>query len=182
MYPLFLILLLAASPVMAEETCSPLLDFTVPTLLEHKPVHLCEAYQGKVVLIVNTASKCAFTPQYDGLEKLYAKYKAQGLVILGFPSNDFGGQEPGSEKQVQAFCRLTYDVKFPMFRKSSVKQGIASPLYHALAEASGTYPQWNFHKYLLDRQGKMASSFASKIRPEDKELTQSIEHLLGKQP
>ena len=122
MYPLFLILFLAASPVMAEEACSPLLDFTVPTLLEHEPVHLCEAYQGKVVLIVNTASKCAFTPQYDGLEKLYAKYKAQGLVILGFPSNDFGGQEPGSEKQVQAFCRLTYDVKFPMFSKSSVKR------------------------------------------------------------
>lgn len=162
----------------ASENCSPLLNHTVPTLVSHTPVNLCQAYQGKVLLIVNTASKCGYTYQYDGLEKLYRRYQKQGLVVLGFPSNDFGGQEPGSEKEVANFCRLTYNVDFPMFAKSSVKEGSASPLYRTLAEQAGHYPRWNFHKYLIDRSGKLVGSFPSPIKPLSSELVTEIEAAL----
>ncbi len=170
-----LMLLLWTGIVMS---CPETLDFKKRELAGQKVKDLCEAYQGKVVLIVNTASKCGYTYQYEGLEALYRKYQDQGLVVLGFPSNDFAGQEPGNEKQIQNFCRNTYSVEFPMFEKSSVREGVAEPLYQTLARLAGEYPRWNFHKYLLDRSGKLAGSFSSRIEPESKQLVDAIEKLL----
>jgi len=178
MFRLLLTLLIFSPVAFAEERCSPLLDFTMPSLNEHRNVNLCDAYRGKVLLVVNTASKCGYTYQYDGLEKLHQRYQAKGLVVLGFPSNDFGAQEPGTEKGIQNFCRLTYGVDFPMFAKSSVKQGSASPFYQALAQGAGTFPQWNFHKYLIDREGKLIGSFPSQTKPESDELVKLIESAL----
>ena len=166
------------SIVMADELCAPLLDVTVKTLNEKKPVRLCQVYQDRVVLIVNTASKCAFTGQSEGLEKLYAEYKQRGLVVLGFPSNDFGSQEPGTDAEIQSFCRLTYGVKFPMFSKSRVRKEHADPLYKKLASKAGEYPAWNFHKYLLDKQGRFIASYASHIGPDNKQMRNTIESLL----
>ncbi|MCB1875962.1 MAG: glutathione peroxidase [Chromatiales bacterium] len=170
----FLFLSLGA-PAVAADACPSTLDFEKRPLNGKEPVRLCDLYAGKVVLIVNTASKCAYTPQYDGLEALYDREKDRGLVILGFPSNDFGGQEPGTEKQVQEFCRLTYGVKFPMFEKTHAAQKDADPLYRKLANLAGEYPRWNFHKYLLDRQGNVVGSFRSQVRPDSKELLRAIE-------
>lgn len=155
-----------------------LLDVDVRRLGSDEIVNLKQTYGGKVVLIVNTASKCAFTGQYEGLEALYAKYRERGLVVLGFPSNDFGGQEPGTEEQIQDFCRLTYSVKFPMFAKTSVKKGQADALFSRLAEAAGRYPKWNFHKYLLDRDGRMVDNFLSWTSPQSDTIVEAIEALL----
>ena len=157
----------------------PLLDVEVRTLNGNEVVNLYNSYQGKVLLVVNTASKCGFTPQYDGLEKLYAKYKERGLVVLGFPSNDFANQEPGTEKEIQQFCRLTYGVKFPMFAKTRVRKQYADPLYQRLGELAGEYPAWNFHKYLIDRNGKLVASYSSFTSPESKKLVKQIEALLN---
>ena len=167
--------------IMANKVdgCPETLNHTVRKLNGEQNINLCEEYQGKVVLIVNTASKCAFTDQYDGLEKLYAKYKEQGLVVLGFPSNDFGDQEPGTEKQVQEFCRLTYGVEFPMFAKTTVKKNNADPLYRTLGELTGTYPKWNFYKYLLDRKGNIAGTYSSFTKPDSSSLVDQIEKLLA---
>jgi glutathione peroxidase len=162
----------------ASWACPDTLNFEKRELAGDRVVKLCERYAGQVVLIVNTASKCAYTPQYDGLESLYREYRDQGLVVLGFPSNDFGAQEPGSEKQVQDFCRLTYGVEFPMFEKSRVREGGAEPMFQTLARLSGEYPRWNFHKYLLDRQGNLVGSFAGGVKPRSAELRQAIEKLL----
>lgn len=140
--------------------------------------NFCETYRGKVVLVVNTASRCAFTDQYDGLEELFENYKEQGLVVVGFPSNDFANQEPGSESSIKKFCRLTYGVEFPMYAKTHVKGDDADPLYKALAEAAGESPRWNFHKYLLDREGRLAGSYSSFTKPHSKKLRQAIERLL----
>jgi glutathione peroxidase len=156
--------------------CPVTLNHRVRMLNEDKQVNLCQQYKGKVVLIVNTASKCAFTGQYEDLENLYAKYKDQGLVVLGFPSNDFAHQEPGSEKEVQTFCRLTYGVKFPMFAKTHVKKDNADPLYQTLGKLTGTYPKWNFYKYLLDRKGNIAAVSWSLTNP--RILRKTIERLL----
>lgn len=155
-----------------------LLDHDVRRLGNDEIVNLRQAYAGKVVLVVNTASRCAYTGQYEGLEALYAKYRDRGLVVLGFPSNDFGNQEPGTEKQIQDFCRLTYGVKFPMFAKTRVKQGDADPLFKGLAEAGGGYPRWNFHKYLLDREGRMVEAFPSRVSPQSGTLIEAVERLL----
>jgi glutathione peroxidase len=155
-----------------------LLDHEVRLLNSAETVNLKEAYGGKVVLLVNTASKCGFTGQYDGLEALYAKYRERGLVVLGFPSNDFAGQEPGTEAQIQDFCRLTYSVKFPMFAKTSVRKGSADPLFQGLAEAAGRYPKWNFHKYLVDREGRLADDFLTITSPQSDRLVEAIERLL----
>lgn len=162
----------------AEAGCGEALRFTQRTLVEKKPVNLCSSYGGKVILIVNTASKCAYTSQYEGLEKLYRDYRNRGLVVLGFPSADFANQEYKGEKQIRDFCRLTYGVQFPMFEKTRVAEHQAGPLYRKLAQLSGTYPKWNFHKYLLDRNGKLIGSFDSHIRPEDPKLVTAIETLL----
>ena len=142
-------------------------------------VNLAEAYEGKVILVVNTASKCGNTPQYDGLEKLYEDHKDDGLVVLGFPSNDFMGQEPGTEKEIQEFCRLTYSIKFPMFEKVTVKKGDAHPFFDDLAAAAGTYPTWNFHKYLIGRDGEMISEFSPRTEPDDDDLVAAIQTALN---
>jgi len=159
--------------------CAPLLDHKVRTLNDTNSVHLCKTYKNQVLLVVNTASKCGYTPQYEGLEKLYQNLKDQGFAVLGFPSNDFAGQEPGNEAQVQNFCRLTYGVEFPMFEKTVVKEGGASPFYAALAEKAGTAPQWNFHKYLIGRDGNLIASFPSRITPESAELNTAIQKALA---
>jgi len=170
--------LMLSSPALAETPCPALLNHTVQTLVEHQPVNLCKAYQGKVLLIVNTASRCGYTHQYEGLEKLYSNFKEDGLIVLGFPSNDFGHQEPGTEAQVKAFCSLTYDVKFPMFAKSHVRDGNASPFYSSLAAASGQSPQWNFHKYLIGRDGQLVQSFRSGIEPDNQKFVTAITQAL----
>ena len=158
-------------PAMAA--CPPLLDRSVDTL-DEKPRSLCE-YAGKVVLVVNTASQCGYTPQYEGLEALYRKYRARGLVVLGFPSNDFGGQEPGSNKEIASFCVNQYAVDFPVFAKTVLKK---NPLYSDLTKAAGKAPQWNFHKYLVDRSGKQVLSFDTRVEPDDPKLVAAIERLL----
>jgi glutathione peroxidase len=155
-----------------------LLDHDVRRLNSDETVNLASAYAGKVLLVVNTASKCAFTGQYEGLEALYATYKDRGLVVLGFPSNDFGGQEPGSEEQIQDFCRLTYSVKFPMFAKTTVKKGQAGPLFESLATAAGRYPKWNFHKYLIGRDGRLVDDYLSWTSPQSDTVVEAIERLL----
>jgi len=158
--------------------CPPLLDVALPTLMDDKTESICK-YQGKVILVVNTASECGYTPQYEGLEKLYRRYKDRGLVVLGFPSNDFGGQEPGSNKEIAKFCQANYGVSFPMFSKSSVAKGAVNPFYARLVKATGTAPGWNFHKYLVDRSGTRAQSFATRVEPSDPKLVAEIERLLA---
>lgn len=167
---------LLATPALACD--SDLLDYDFRKLASKDEVNLCDTYEGKVILVVNTASKCGNTPQYDGLEDLYKKYGEQGLVVLGFPSNDFMGQEPGTEEQIEEFCRLTYGVEFPMFQKTTVKGNDANPFYVALAEASGTYPTWNFHKYLIGRDGRLIEQFSPRTRPENDELVEAVETAL----
>ena len=166
-----------AAPASAQ-SCPALLDHTFPRLQDEAPQNLCQ-YGGKVVLVVNTASYCGFTPQYEGLEKLYAQYAQRGFTILGFPSGDFGNQEKGSNKEIAEFCYNTYGVKFPMFSKSSVKGNDANALFAALTKGTGQAPRWNFHKYLIGRDGKVVASFPSEVEPLDKRLTGQIEALLG---
>ncbi len=170
----FLAALFDSTQLLAKE-CSPLLDFNVRTLNNNKQVNLCDEYQGKVILVVNTASKCAYTSQYDSLEKLYKQYQERGLVVLGFPSNDFGNQEPGTEKQIKDFCSVTYGVKFPMFSKTRVAYRNADPFYRKLAETSGTFPRWNFHKYLIDIEGKLVKNYQSATDPLDPRVIDDIE-------
>ncbi|MBV5272448.1 MAG: glutathione peroxidase [Lamprocystis purpurea] len=158
--------------------CPPLLDVTLRRLAGDEQVNLCEAYRGQVILVVNTASKCGFTSQYEGLEALYRKYKDQGFVVLGFPSNDFMSQEPGSEEEIQKFCRLTYAVEFPMFEKVSVTKGSATPLFERLAAAGAPYPKWNFYKYLIDRQGNLVDHYVSFTAPDGGKIEKAIEKLL----
>jgi glutathione peroxidase len=162
----------------APAPCPALLQQTFPRLQDEQPQSLCQ-YRGKVLLVVNTASYCGFTPQYEGLEALYAKYRAQGLVVLGFPSNDFGQQEPGQGKEIADFCFNTYGVKFPMFSKTVVKGKDANPLFAALGKATGQAPGWNFHKYLIDRQGKPVASYDSNVAPASAVLVGSIEKALA---
>lgn len=156
--------------------CSEVLDHTLRRLGADTREHLCQAYQGQVLLVVNTASRCGFTPQYDGLEALHDRYSGRGFAVLGFPSNDFAGQEPGTEDQIKDFCRTTYGVRFPMFEKVSVVGSHAAPLYRDLARAGGGPPGWNFHKYLLDHRGRVVASFPSRVEPAD--LAPRIEALL----
>lgn len=173
---LLLLLALMPRPSMAGE-CPSLLNFKHSRLQDDTPQNLCQ-YAGKVTLVVNTASYCGFTSQYEGLEKLYATYKDKGLVILGFPSNDFS-QEPGDSKEIADFCYNTYGVKFPMFSKTSVKGKDAHPLFAALAKSSGKTPGWNFNKYLIDREGKLVSHYGSMTAPNDKALLAAIEKALA---
>lgn len=176
-----LLAMLMPRPASAD-SCPALLDHEFRRLGEERREHLCRDYADKLILVVNTASKCAYTPQYDGLEALYERYKGQGLVVLGFPSNDFAGQEPGSEQQISNFCRLTYGVKFPMFEKVHAAQRNASPFYQQLAAVAGEYPGWNFHKYLLAPDGKLLASFRSSVTPDDPQLLQLIEQNLPGAP
>ncbi|MFO1415445.1 MAG: glutathione peroxidase [Burkholderiales bacterium] len=168
---------LASAPALAAD-CPPLLQHTFNQLQTGESQSLCR-YQGKVLLVVNTASKCGYTPQYEGLEALYRKYKDRGLVVLGFPSNDFGAQEPGTNKEIAEFCRTTYGIQFPLYEKGSVTALARNPLYADLAKATGQAPKWNFHKYLVDRDGKPVASYVSDVEPNDRELTRAIERLLA---
>ncbi|HVF36224.1 MAG TPA: glutathione peroxidase [Candidatus Saccharimonadia bacterium] len=173
--------LLFVSPVAVG--CADLLDAEFRPLAGKDKVRLCDRFDGKVLLVVNTASKCGFTPQYEGLEALHSKYEPKGFSVVGFPSNDFMGQEPGTEAEIRDFCTLTYGVKFPMFEKVTVKKGTAVPFYDALAaQADGEYPGWNFHKYVVDRNGKVVASYGSKTKPDDAELAALIEKLLVESP
>jgi len=125
---------------------------------------------------------CAYTPQYQGLESLYRRYRDRGLVVLGFPSNDFGAQEPGTNKEVGEFCRLTYGVEFPMFEKSSVVRPETQPPYAELAARTGQAPRWNFHKHVIDRSGTNVVSFGSRVTPDAREFVGAIEKLLAERP
>ncbi len=165
---------------LAPATCPALLQHQFPRLQDDAPQNLCQ-YAGKVVLVVNTASYCGFTKQYEGLEALYAKYEKRGLVILGFPSNDFGQQEPGDAKQIADLCFNTYGVKFPMFDKTGVVGPRRNALYTQLYQATKATPEWNFHKYLIARDGKTVASFASAVDPGSRTLVSAIEAAL-KQP
>ncbi|MDQ2643355.1 MAG: glutathione peroxidase [Myxococcota bacterium] len=147
--------------------------------LEGQPVPL-STFQGRVTLLVNVASACGFTPQYEGLERLHQKYASRGFSVLGFPSNDFGKQEPGTPEQIRDFCTTKFHVTFPMFEKVQTKAGAGqSPVYAAIAKSAVELPKWNFGKYLLDRNGNVIRSFASDVKPEDPELVRAIEHALG---
>ena len=178
------VLAILAAPALApavEQGCPPLIDHRFQRLQDGATQSLCQ-FRGKVLLVVNTASYCGFTGQYDGLEKMYAKYREQGLVVIGFPSNDFGSQEPGSNAEIADFCRLTYGVKFPMFAKSEVVGAGANPLYRQLAAATGERPRWNFHKYLIDRSGRKVSSFPSKTAPDSPAFVAAVEKALAERP
>ncbi|WP_296228496.1 glutathione peroxidase [Ralstonia sp. UBA689] len=167
----------AAQPPAVAGNCPASLNFRVKRLQDDAPQDLCQ-YAGRVVLVVNTASYCGYTYQYEGLEALYAKYRDKGLTVLGFPSNDFQ-QEPGTSKQIADFCYNTYGVKFPMFSKTAVVGPGASPLYTWLAAQTGLPPKWNFHKYLLDRSGRVVAVFPSKVEPGDPAFTKRIDALLA---
>jgi glutathione peroxidase len=157
--------------------CPVALDFKFPRLQDEKMQDLCQ-YKGKVVLVVNTASYCGFTSQYEGLESIYSKYASKGLVVIGFPSNDFGQQEPGSNKEIADFCKNTYDVKFPMMAKSVVSGSNANPMFKLLIDKTKTTPKWNFYKYLIDRDGNVVNSYSSMVKPDSKTITSEIEKLL----
>ena len=161
----------------AAAACPPTLQHTFPRLQDEKPQSLCQ-YSGKVVLVVNTASFCGFTPQYKGLEALDSKYRSRGLVVLGFPSNDFS-QESGSNKEIADFCESTFGVKFPMFAKSSVRGPNANPLFKQLALASGTTPKWNFYKYLIGRDGKVVQAWSSMTAPDEAAFVKVLESQLA---
>jgi glutathione peroxidase len=167
----------SAQAQMAPAGCPPLLQVSFNRLQDDKPQALCQ-YAGKVLLVVNTASYCGFTPQYEGLEALYAKYAVRGLVVMGFPSNDFA-QESGSSAQIAELCFNTYGVKFPMFAKTVVKGPQANPLFASLAQATGKPPAWNFHKFLVDREGRPVAAFASNVKPNDAALVAAIEKALA---
>ena len=155
------------------------LDAIPVTTIDGQPATLGD-WAGKVRLVVNVASKCGLTPQYEGLEKLYESKHAAGLEVLGFPANDFKQQEPGSEAEIQEFCTLTYGVKFPMFQKVHVTGAEATPLYRDLTRLTGVAPGWNFHKYLISRDGRVVAQFPSKVRPDDPELRAAIERELAR--
>jgi glutathione peroxidase len=170
---------LAITLPAAASQCPALLAHQVENILGEKE-DLCR-HAGKVVLVVNTASQCGYTPQYKGLQAIHERYKAKGLVILGFPSNDFGSQEPGSNREIADFCDRTYAIRFPLFAKTSVKPG-ASTLFDGLGQATGERPRWNFHKYLIARDGRTVASFKSDVDPESREVTSKIESYLGTYP
>jgi glutathione peroxidase len=171
----------AMAQTAAPAACPAILQHQFPRLQDETPQNLCQ-YAGKVVLVVNTASYCGFTSQYEGLEALYAKYQSQGLVVLGFPSNDFGKQEPGSSKEIADFCFNTYGVKFPMFSKAVVVGPKRNAMYESLFQATKVAPSWNFHKYLIGRDGKVIASFSSLTAPQSNTVVTAIEQALNQKP
>ncbi len=162
----------AAAPAPAEPS---LFNFTV-NALDGKPLDLGQ-YRGHVVLVVNTASHCGFVSQYAGLEKLYQDYKDRGLVVLAFPSNDFGGQEPGSTKEIRDMCTTKFNVTFPVLEKTKTRGAGQSPVFQFLATGHGA-PTWNFHKYLVDKSGKVIAEFPSQDAPQNKDIADAIEAAL----
>ena len=176
----FLAALAAVSVLVAGAAlaASGLLAHSYRPLAGKTPVNLEKTYGGQVLLVVNTASKCGFTPQFEALEALHAKYKGKGFAVLGFPSGDFREQEFTDEKEIQQFCTLTYGVKFPMFEKVHVVGEQVTPFYKGLATASGETPKWNFHKYLIGRDGRLVASWGSRTKPDDKAIVDAIERAL----
>lgn len=168
--------LVATSLSAKEGAVMSFFDLTAATL-DGKPMNLSQ-YSGKVLVVVNTASECGFTPQYAGLETLYESYKDKGVVVLGFPSNDFGGQEPGSAEQIKAFCEKKYHVTFPMFAKIKTKGEGQSPVYRFLTSGHGE-PKWNFHKYVVGKDGRVRAEFPSAVKPDSPELKAAIEAALA---
>ena len=173
------VLALSITAVPAAPTCAPLLNHEFKTI-KGQPAKLCD-YAGKVVLVVNTASYCGYTTQYEGLQKLHDQYKDKGLVVLGVPTNDFGKQEPGSNAEVADFCERTYKVKFAMLEKQTVVATGANPLHEALFKATGDRPKWNFHKFLISRDGKTVKSYSSRVAPDAPELGQALSQMLEAQ-
>ena len=167
----------APSSVAQAASCPALLNHTFPRLQDEKPQSLCQ-YSGKVILVVNTASYCGFTSQYKGLEAVYSQYKDKGLVVLGFPSNDFA-QEKGNNQDIADFCESTFGVKFPMFTKTAVTGDAAAPFFKQLAQDPGQRPKWNFYKYLISRDGKTVKSYGSMTGPQDKGFVSEVEKLLA---
>ncbi|TDK22488.1 glutathione peroxidase [Luteimonas aestuarii] len=155
-----------------------LLDHTYRPLADRTPVHLGTRYGGDVLLVVNTASKCGFTPQFEALEAMNAKYAPRGFAVLGFPSGDFREQEFEDEDEIREFCTLTYGVKFPMFERVHVVGDNATPLYRDLLRATGEAPKWNFHKYLVGRDGRVLGQWGSRTLPDDPEIVAAIERAL----
>jgi len=177
----FLFAVALAGPVAAADAppaCPALLQHTFPRLQDEKPQSLCQ-YSGRVLLVVNTASFCGFTPQYEGLEKLYSRYRERGLVVLGFPSNDFA-QETGSNKDIADFCENTFGVRFPMFAKTAVRGSDVNPLFRELAAQTGRAPLWNFYKYLVGRDGKVVAAYSSMTKPEDRDFLKAVEQALAR--
>jgi glutathione peroxidase len=176
----------AASPAAGEAPAAAAAEPAKPSIYGFTMKRLdgteasLSSWSGKVLLVVNTASKCGYTPQYQGLQALHTKYGERGFEVLGFPSNDFGGQEPGSSEEISQFCISMYDVNFPMFEKIKTKGDERAPLYALLSDAYGA-PQWNFHKYLIDKHGRPVQAFPSKVEPGSPEVAQAIEAQLAAQ-
>jgi glutathione peroxidase len=169
------------TPASALFAASSVYDFTLPSI-DGQDAPLSQ-FKGKVLLLVNVASQCGYTPQYAGLESLYEKYKDQGLVVIGFPANNFGAQEPGTNTEIKAFCTRKYKVSFPMYGKVSVKGEDKTPLYRYLTEEANSTTNgeigWNFTKFLIDRSGNVVARFESKVTPDDAGLVQSVEKALN---
>ena len=172
---LFIVGLLTVGGSAKGDTVMSFYDLTANTL-DGAPKKLSD-YKGKVLVVVNTASQCGYTPQYAGLEKLYEDYKDKGVVVLGFPSNDFGGQEPGTAAEIKTFCEKKYHVTFPMFAKVKTKGEGQSPVYTFLVAKDGA-PKWNFHKYVVGKDGQVRASFPSAVKPDSQELKNAIEAAL----
>jgi glutathione peroxidase len=166
-----------AQAAAAPMSCPAVLQHTAERLQDEKPQSLCQ-YAGQVVVVVNTASYCGFTSQYKGLEALYARYKNKGLVVLGFPSNDFS-QEPDNNQKIADFCESTFGVKFPMFSKTAVRGEQAAPFFKQLTRLTQTAPKWNFYKYVISRDGQRVTAYSSMTGPQDKAFLQEIEQLLA---
>ena len=164
-----------AAPSSARQACPALLDHRY-TSLQGKPLDLC-SFAGRPVLVVNTASKCGYTPQFEKLEAMHRRYQKSGLVVLGFPSNDFN-QELATNKEIAEFCKLTYFVEFPMIEQGSVTGPLATPFFRQLAAAAGAAPRWNFHKYLIAPDGKVVYSFPSAVEPDSGELMGKLQPML----
>ena len=169
--------LLAVASLPASAACEGSLLNSEHKRLIGPSESLCQ-YQGKAVLVVNTASQCGFTPQYEGLEALYKQFKEQGLVVLGFPSDQFGGQEYADDAEIASFCKVNFGVSFPMFSRSSVKGADANALFKGLIAESGQEPKWNFNKYLVGRDGKTVQAFGSNTKPDSPELAKAIAQAL----
>jgi len=172
---LVIVALLAASGSAQGKDVMSFYDLTANTL-EGAPKNLSD-YKGKVLVVVNTASQCGYTPQYAGLQTLYETYKDKGVVVLGFPSNDFGGQEPGTAAEIKTFCEKKYHVTFPMFAKVKTKGDGQSPVYAFLVAKDGA-PKWNFHKYVVGKDGQVSAAFPSSVKPDSEELKSAIEAAL----
>lgn len=175
---LLLVAGLLSTPLWAADSCPDVLKFAKRKLNSQEMVNLCDAYQGKALLIVNTASYCGFTPQFEGLEAMYEEYKDKDFAILGFPSHDFN-QEAKDEGKTAELCELTYGVKFPMFEPISVKGEDADPMYQMLAKATGETVSWNFNKYLVDKQGNIVKHYGSRVKPTDPDLRADVEKAIS---